>query len=468
MNCFHLTQELILLRGSSKLLDLTLEDGQSTGEKILMEQEDLNQYIEELLEKHFSIQAVIERLEDKKYWEVLSDLLETEPLKTSVEKNSANFYSLIKLIFFPLPIAGYDEGSVREFVDTIISNPRVYRNSCNSLFDKIENDDRRSNFDLVFDAIRVGLINRLNRLGSKVQIPSGVLKKSFDYLGMKMNGGELEVDKAGAHFGYKMERGILRAEVAGKAAGSGMSGGEIFVNFCDEMAGYMMTGGRIYIKSVANTRLGVLSGGGAIFASYVNGEFGNHSIMTNFVIEDAHRLPDSKDGGVVVINEVGIEAHKTIFRGYTALVNHFKDSNFNLDATARRYVKGKVFGYSDEMDSYFEYDEGEKIVYPKTDAELDAWKAQKGGLCVVEDISTFKKLVTEGMEDGIMVIRTANLSDNIGIGMKGGVIIFDHPDLTLESAREKVIHDSYGDSVILIRVQDPEEMSKTKLIEVKK
>ncbi|MCL5411083.1 MAG: hypothetical protein M1324_04595, partial [Patescibacteria group bacterium] len=100
------------------------------------------------------------------------------------------------------------------------------------------------------------------------------------------------------------------------------------------------------------------------------------------------------------------------------------------------------------------------------DEELVKARERKAGLYIVDDIRNFSVDVTDGWEDGILVLRDLP-EKNIGKGMKGGVVIVES-SLSPDEVRSRLSAEDKTGGAILMRLPDPteDEPNNTKLIDL--
>jgi len=108
-----------------------------------------------------------------------------------------------------------------------------------------------------------------------------------------------------------------------------------------------------------------------------------------------------------------------------------------------------------------------KQAMPMVDEEeLVKARERKAGLYIIDDINRFTGDVTDGWEDGILVLRDLP-EKNIGKGMKGGAIIIES-SLLPDEVRQKLSTEDRAGGAILMRLPDPTEdnPNNTKLIDL--
>ncbi len=474
MNCQEITKEIINFSNTKSMVDSFFVDRKDISVEVIMDQKrKVIERLKYLKDTYFSLKAILWNLSGQENWIDLRKLIDLKENQERIKTNPEYFYELVRSIFCRYPVWHVDESLLQRIMDEILDFDQIINEKIDEF---IETDPREERNNPVFisstrleiiDALKSGIINRLLRSKKKIKVRFGHSGLPPSYLALDMDGNELEFDKAANYFGKRMKSGKVKADYIGDQAALEMQGGEIQTKKIGDHAVYKMSGGRIYITESAKEKLGDNATGGAIFAEYVSGEFGNNSTKANFIIGDANKLPTNKKGGIVIIDRVGGKPEITDFSQYTAFIND--DFTFGSVSEVNNYikeVKGNLFGYNQITRDYVEYSRDTKIKKVSTEKELENWKKQEGGMCIINHQSKFNEPVTKGMTDGIMVIRKIP-NGNIGVGMEGGVVILDNPVFTLEEARERVNYDRNGNGVILIRVRNEKDPNKTKLVEVK-
>ena len=477
MNCYHLTSLIEHLAETNQAVLAVLADpemGGMTPGEFMETTEEIDGQIQEIIDENFSIETFIKNLKDENKWRVFAKVYDQPEMQESLKKGEEYFYNLVRVVFANYPIVYKAYEDVENLYDCLNSNlnikPEFFELIEKHFLSKFPEEERVKQGERILEALRSACINRIiERVDLDIQ--NGFNDRS-DYLaaGLK-EGRKVHVKYAGNCLGYYLNGGMITFEHARNSIGMGMEKGIISGEHGGEMSGMLMRGGRMYFRT-AGEKCGWCSSSGTIFVNeYANMDLGNGSIDTNFIVGHMEHLPWNKKAGVIIAREASLMPVGKIT--YTALVSRFF---VGTDAQRQALIKnfeGNVYGYNESAKEYFEHLHNAEVAKPRTDSELDTWKEQRGGLCVIDDLSGFQKPLTEGVKDGIMVIRTVDLPENIGAGMKGGVIVFDHPDLTPEKVKERVNYDPTGAPVMLVRVPDEENESRfnnepvTKLVEVR-
>jgi formylmethanofuran dehydrogenase subunit C len=288
--------------------------------------------------------------------------------------------------------------------------------------------------------------------------------------GAKLKTGRIEIDEVDNGLGQEMSGGEIVAKKAGTHAGSGMTGGRLAIGEVCGTTGSSMQGGKIVVeRSVSKDESGCPfayeSDHGTIIANIVEDEVAGCGSWTDILINEAKRgkLGAGKGGGTLIANR----SHGELGRpdGYsrkecfaTLLVGEYDDG----------YPQGsnfETYSYNDNNKIYIDLRKREVVSsYIANDEELTEFKKKRCGLVVVNKYSDIQQNITDGMDGGIVVLKQLPTSE-LGKGMNRGAVVVDIPGITKERIRKVLSKDrSYG--LILMRVPDPDDPKKTKLIDV--
>lgn len=439
---------------------------------LLHHQKELIRFVKECREGYLDISGVEKNgLNPRKHEEFLSHVIgeDFEKIKDSEpEKYLASVYLLIQLIFIPshLKTTQAEVINMLKYLDGDSFRQKILR-----MYDSAyPADEAKDKADLIIDGLKSGLINKFQKSEKKVSLVDVKSKVASKCIGTMMADGELDMIQLGDNCAFGMSGGKIKAELAGSRLGAYMTGGEIHIQdrvFSD--TGLNMSGGRIY-TSHAGEGFGWGSNGGVFFADMIGEELGQMSSGSIFVV-DANAFgkayPWYKTGGAVIMDKasIGIHPHKN----YTLLIDELVQGSYDQIHKQYGVVEKDIYGYNEDNSEYYIHYEEPLVLPTRTDEALEKWKKGKLGVCVIDKLEDISGDPTDGLQDGILVLRTLPQQDYICEKMEGGVVILEVPGLTLEDAKKIVKMDRSITGVVLIRVEKTEKSNRhrnTTLVEV--
>jgi formylmethanofuran dehydrogenase subunit C len=282
--------------------------------------------------------------------------------------------------------------------------------------------------------------------------------------------GKIIIDKVDKVVGAHMSGGEIVIEKAGFAAGDQMTGGRLTIGEDTGPTGYSMKGGKIVVeRNITEDNSGspfaYESTHGTIVANIVESESAGCGSWTDILINKAMKgkIGEGKGGGAMIVNR----AHGDLGRpdGYnrkecfaTLLVGEYDDNH-------AQWSNFETYSYDDKDKNYRDLRKQEVVSsYIANDEELTEFKKKRCGLVIINKFSNIEENITEGMDGGIVVLEQLPTSE-LGKGMNRGAVVIDIPGITKERIRKVLSKDrDYG--LILMRVPDPDDQRKTKLMDV--
>ncbi len=261
-----------------------------------------------------------------------------------------------------------------------------------------------------------------------------------NYFGIGLQKGKISVNKTGNQLGMLMSGGQIEASEAGDYAGEYMRGGVLKLGNCGNELGMFAPDGVIYVtgdvKSFGDT-------GGSTYKVVIIAESATSPSSPN---SDAVTLV-SKDyiDGLESRRDLGNNKYSYCTIYYNPEVNHYYRANttkmaidFIFDSSSLQEFKTKDTN---------NYGERANIGILNTPRIIDAAELS-------------------GMKKGLLICNDLPKGE-LGEGVTGGVIIINDLEKTPDEVRSQISKNRKpGDGLILMRVPDPENEGKTKLIDL--
>ncbi len=292
--------------------------------------------------------------------------------------------------------------------------------------------------------------------GEKIII-NDIPKPLSDYfvIGLDNPRADLQVVKAGNFFGAIMKNGSLKAVEAGDSAGISMTGGKIIIDHAGEGCGTSMKGGELVVLEAGDNFCSSMDGGkakankiGDRAFTYMHGGSG----YVEKAGEDCCR--GMKNGFVYFDEAVGFGA----IEGGEVLADKFEttaDDRHPLSLEDNSLVPKYI---TPDGTGLVELSGDNEIFYSSLIQHKD-----QNSFIITADAELKDTNPTAGLQRNLIVLRQR--VDNIGYLMTGGAIVLEIEDLTIEEAKSLISKDKTG-GLILMRVADPENPGKTKLIDL--
>lgn len=427
MNCSELTniitkvgeqfasfREVVPLRGQEKI-DQALQVKKEINE-ILMKIDPVAQFYAQLNDPEILVKlAEINRLDRVKGW--------TGQYQENYDMISALFRVLDEdYVFFPNSFKNFDRRYGR-FMGKLVEASN-------------KGSGRRTPLDYIAPYLASIFLNLYMRLDSEVTIDGpwdripclkkGKIryKEQANGVGSGLQGAEIIVPESGNFTGNHMQSGIIRAQKT------------------HEFAGNVMKGGKMYLGS-ATSHLGSHMEGGLIMADTAT-----------------HDIAQKMEGGYVYIREIeDVTNVASSAKGGYVIVDGAQSGNFNPNNEfIYRHFGGKFYLHKGAAIAEIR-DMQELAIFQNSGKSVSRIK---GGALMQFEAANY--LTTE-MYGGILVIEDYS-GTALGRGMKGGMIIIESTNLSVDQVRNCISKEGRTGGYILMRVPIPGKPGETHLIDL--
>lgn len=341
---------------------------------------------------------------------------------------------------------------IRRLVDSKVIHQRIHE-SANDLFKKTK---KETSVSFYYNLLNSAFLNKCLGQEKELNIDYPLPNEMKDFFGCFLENGTVNVAEVGEEAGYWLDGATLNIGKAGDELGRYMVSGHINAQSSGNKSGANAQGGFLHVD-----QSGDYFSYNAIGGTHSTWETGNHAGYFSNATLNVDKIPNENFHNFE-------EFYGTAVYGDSLE----KVSDRCQDATI--LYNTPSFIKSNKYDHLIEYGEYSKAYSSKEEINVfdndgyDRFMQLKNGIIVLDE--NFKlensKPVTENMEAGIMVLRKSP-ENNIGIGMKGGILILEDKDLTVEEAKMRIYKDRLG-GLILMRVPHKGLSGVTRLIDLEK
>ncbi|MCX6808293.1 MAG: hypothetical protein NTW50_01325 [Candidatus Berkelbacteria bacterium] len=277
------------------------------------------------------------------------------------------------------------------------------------------------------------------------------LREAGDYAGYKLNGGKLNICVAGNQAGTEMSRGRLRiTSECGIWPGNRASGGLLELpDLVEHVSGGATRGFVVKISKTA--RPAQIKNGGAVY--WIGEQKRQLGISTDTAI-----YIEKPGAGIEYFQGKAFKPKAPILLGQPYIKGVFGQPKL-FDKT---HSKGTIYYFDEEKKKYFSLD-GERPDMIITNEHLIAYAGNQN-FAVIKHLQAITENPFEYMRYGIVVMYDLPERD-IGKGMRGGILILEEAGATVESIKKRLFP-YRNKGIIFLRVSDPDNPGKTKLVDV--
>lgn len=268
-----------------------------------------------------------------------------------------------------------------------------------------------------------------------------------DYVGYQNDGAKLKFAKTGSGLGELMNSGEIEAEEAGATPGLTMRGGRLRMTKCKNAAGLSGAGGTLEVEQAGTSfALGMgMAEGATVYCKEAEEDAFRDFAGTAYYEGDISNISAKRK----------LEKSTILLKNPFSLYNSEEADIFWYDSEETKYKNrlGFVDAMSDyrDMDLFLEGGQGMVVLDESYDFMADSPRE-----------SIYRKV--GNMTAGILVMKVAPQSE-IGKGMRGGILILEDPDISLEDVKLRLSEDRPG-GLVFMRVPDEDNEGETKLVKV--
>lgn len=240
---------------------------------------------------------------------------------------------------------------------------------------------------------------------------TGALDEPPENVGMQMNGGQINIRKAGEHAGIQMNGGrLIISESAENNVGEEMKGGLIRVKAAKDVVGNMMNGGSIEAENLGKT-IGSNMKGGSIYAEFAQGDIGFNMEKGEIHIEGAiSEIGRMMKGGSIRVDKANNDVGTGMEGGRIDIGEMAEKAGFHMKGGELHIGKIKT-------NAGFQMKGGSLLI---DEIETNVGQEMETGSIYAKKVTGDNSDVGTDMKGGTIVVEEAQ--DNIGQNMEGGEI----------------------------------------------